>query len=76
MPERPTPERLGGCDDALCGSGRPGTPGHVRILTPSEFRSQPWKNGGGVTHEIVRWPDTKGGGDAADAAKAGDAGDA
>jgi hypothetical protein len=29
-----------------------------RILTPAEFRSQPWKNGGGVTHEIVRWPDT------------------
>jgi environmental stress-induced protein Ves len=28
-----------------------------RILTPAEFRSQPWKNGGGVTHEIVRWPD-------------------
>ena len=30
-----------------------------RILTPREFRSQPWKNGGGVTHEIVRWPDTE-----------------
>jgi environmental stress-induced protein Ves len=28
-----------------------------RILTPAEFRSQPWKNGGGVTHEIVRWPE-------------------
>lgn len=28
-----------------------------RILTPAAFRSQPWKNGGGVTHEIVRWPD-------------------
>jgi len=28
-----------------------------RILSPAEFRSQPWKNGGGVTHEIVRWPD-------------------
>jgi environmental stress-induced protein Ves len=28
-----------------------------RVLTPAEFRSQPWKNGGGVTHEIVRWPD-------------------
>jgi environmental stress-induced protein Ves len=28
-----------------------------RILAPAEFRSQPWKNGGGVTHEIVRWPD-------------------
>ncbi len=30
-----------------------------RILTPSEFRPQPWKNGGGVTDEIVRWPDTE-----------------
>lgn len=29
----------------------------MRIVAPSEFRSQPWKNGGGVTHEIVRWPD-------------------
>ena len=29
----------------------------VRILSPASFRSQPWKNGGGVTHEIVRWPD-------------------
>lgn len=29
----------------------------MRILSPSEFRSQPWKNGGGVTHEILRWPD-------------------
>jgi hypothetical protein len=30
-----------------------------RIVRPFEFRSQPWKNGGGVTHEIVRWPDTE-----------------
>ncbi len=30
----------------------------MRILTPDSFRSQPWKNGGGVTHEIVRWPDS------------------
>jgi environmental stress-induced protein Ves len=28
-----------------------------RIIAPDEFRTQPWKNGGGVTHEIVRWPD-------------------
>lgn len=28
-----------------------------RIIAPAEFRPQPWKNGGGVTHEIVRWPD-------------------
>jgi environmental stress-induced protein Ves len=29
----------------------------MRLLAPSEFRSQPWKNGGGITHEIARWPD-------------------
>ena len=28
-----------------------------RILTPAEFRAQPWKNGRGITHEIVRRPD-------------------
>ncbi len=32
----------------------------MRILAPSEFRAQPWKNGGGITHEIVRWPDPSG----------------
>jgi environmental stress-induced protein Ves len=31
--------------------------GVLRIVTPAEFRSQLWKNGGGRTHEIVRWPD-------------------
>jgi environmental stress-induced protein Ves len=30
----------------------------MRLLTPAEFRTQPWKNGGGVTHEIIRWPDS------------------
>jgi environmental stress-induced protein Ves len=35
------------------------TPGQrMRIVAPAEFRVQPWKNGGGVTHEIVRWPDS------------------
>jgi environmental stress-induced protein Ves len=29
----------------------------VHIVRPTDFRSQPWKNGGGITHEIVRWPD-------------------
>lgn len=29
----------------------------IHVLSPASFRSQPWKNGGGVTHEIVRWPD-------------------
>lgn len=28
----------------------------VQLLPPSSYRTQPWKNGGGVTHEIVRWP--------------------
>jgi uncharacterized protein len=28
-----------------------------RDLAPAMWRSQPWKNGGGVTREIVRWPD-------------------
>lgn len=28
----------------------------VQLLHPSGYHSQPWKNGGGVTHEIVRWP--------------------
>lgn len=32
----------------------------MRILAPSEFRAVPWKNGGGITHEIVRWPDPSG----------------
>jgi len=50
-----------------------GTPGRVpRILTPAEFRSQPWKNGGGVTHEIVRWPDPAAGGVATGGDRAGD----
>jgi len=29
------------------------------IVRPADFRSQPWKNGGGITHEIVRWPDVE-----------------
>lgn len=36
-----------------------------RIIAPAEFQTQPWKNGGGVTHEIVRWPDGGGAGGAA-----------
>jgi environmental stress-induced protein Ves len=30
-----------------------------RIIAPAGFRAQPWKNGRGVTHEIVRWPDSE-----------------
>lgn len=37
----------------------PYTSGVLRIIAPAEFRAQPWKNGGGVTHEIVRWPDNE-----------------
>jgi environmental stress-induced protein Ves len=29
----------------------------VRVIPSSTWRSQPWKNGGGVTHEILRAPD-------------------
>lgn len=28
----------------------------VRIIPPTEFLAQPWKNGNGTTHEILRWP--------------------
>jgi hypothetical protein len=46
-------------------SAKLGTPGRVRrIVTPAEFRSQPWKNGGGMTHEIARWPAPGAGDDA------------
>lgn len=30
-----------------------------RIVSPAEFRTQPWKNGRGVTHEIVPLPDSE-----------------
>jgi environmental stress-induced protein Ves len=30
-----------------------------RIVAPAGFRGQPWKNGGGVTHEVIRWPDSE-----------------
>ena len=26
----------------------------MRIILPSDFQTQPWKNGGGITHEIAR----------------------
>lgn len=29
----------------------------VRIVTAAAWRSGPWANGGGTTHEIARWPD-------------------
>lgn len=30
----------------------------MAIVPESAWRVQPWKNGGGVTREILRWPDT------------------
>lgn len=30
----------------------------MAILPESEWRVQPWKNGGGITRELLRWPDT------------------
>ena len=35
----------------------------VRLITPDAWRTQPWANGAGVTHEVARWGD----GDAFDA---------
>ena len=33
-------------------------PTEMTILPASEWRVQPWKNGGGTTREVLRWPDT------------------
>lgn len=29
----------------------------VRVIDAAQWQSQPWKNGGGITHEILRLPD-------------------
>lgn len=29
----------------------------MRIIEPAAWVSQPWKNGAGTTHELVRWPE-------------------
>jgi uncharacterized protein len=29
----------------------------MQIIEPTSWRAQPWRNGAGVTHELVRWPD-------------------
>lgn len=34
-----------------------------RIVTPAEWRAEPWKNGRGVTHVIARWPEFEDTGD-------------
>jgi environmental stress-induced protein Ves len=28
----------------------------MQILEPAAWRAQPWRNGAGVTHELLRWP--------------------
>ncbi len=30
----------------------------MRVIEPSTWVPQPWRNGAGVTHELVRWPET------------------
>ena len=30
----------------------------MRVFEPTEWVPQPWRNGAGVTHELVRWPET------------------
>jgi len=29
-------------------------------IRPTDWRTETWKNGGGITHEIVRWPEGSG----------------
>jgi environmental stress-induced protein Ves len=29
------------------------------IIEPTAWRAQPWRNGAGVTHELLRWPDVE-----------------
>jgi environmental stress-induced protein Ves len=29
----------------------------MQLIEPTAWRAQPWRNGAGVTHELVRWPD-------------------
>lgn len=29
----------------------------MQIIEPMAWRAQPWRNGAGVTHELVRWPE-------------------
>jgi hypothetical protein len=48
--------------DAPAGDGRysGGMTARVELLTPERYRAMPWKNGGGVTHEILIGPDGAG----------------
>lgn len=29
----------------------------MQVIEPTAWRAQPWRNGAGVTHELLRWPD-------------------
>ena len=29
----------------------------MQVIDPSSWTAQPWRNGAGTTHELVRWPD-------------------
>jgi environmental stress-induced protein Ves len=29
----------------------------MQIIEPTAWHAQPWRNGAGVTHELLRWPD-------------------
>jgi environmental stress-induced protein Ves len=31
----------------------------MQIIEPTAWRAQPWRNGAGVTHELVRWPEAE-----------------
>jgi uncharacterized protein len=31
----------------------------MQVIDPSAWIAQPWKNGAGVTHELVRWPEAE-----------------
>jgi len=31
----------------------------MQIIEPTSWRAQPWRNGAGVTHELLRWPDAE-----------------
>jgi hypothetical protein len=31
----------------------------IQTIDPTAWRAQPWRNGAGVTHELVRWPEAE-----------------
>lgn len=31
----------------------------MQIIEPNAWHAQPWRNGAGVTHELVRWPEAE-----------------